>query len=258
LDVTADKQGLGSATVAARAIRARIFAETGLTASAGVSYNKFIAKLASDQNKPDGITIIPPHMGPDFVAKLSVRRFHGVGPVTAAKMEGLGIITGEDLRAHDMAWLTTHFGNSAAWLHNLARGIDDRPVKSNRPRKSLGGERTFNDDIRDPAELLSALDHVCSVVWDRVVRAQAVGRTVTLKLRYADFRTVTRARTLAEPVSDGPALRAAAGQLLATLLPAEQGIRLLGVTISGFAAAEDADDSVRAEADTLPLFSAED
>ena len=234
LDVTADKAGVGSATAAARAIRARIRAETGLTASAGVSYNKFIAKLASDQNKPDGLTIIRPHQGADFVAGLSIRRFHGIGPVTAAKMEGLGIYSGADLAARDMAWLAAHFGNSAEWLHNLARGIDHRAVKSNRPLKSVGAERTFDTDLTDAGDIIAALDHVAAMVWDRLSAKQRQGRTVTLKLRFADFATITRARTLAGPVGDAVTVRGTALGLLEALMPLEQGIRLLGVTVSKF------------------------
>lgn len=234
LDVTADKAGLGSATAAAKAIRARIKAETGLTASAGVSYNKFIAKLASDQNKPDGLTVIPPHKGEAFVAGLSIRRFHGIGPVTAAKMEGLGIYSGADLRAQPLAVLRQHFGNSAEWLFGLARGIDRRAVKPNRPLKSVGAERTFETDLTDAGDIVAALDHVASVTWDRLSGKQRRGRTVTLKLRFADFRTVTRARTLPLPLSDAATLRATALALLEALTPLEQGIRLLGVTVSKF------------------------
>ena len=234
LDVTADKAGLGSATAAAKAIRARIRAETGLTASAGVSYNKFIAKLASDQNKPDGLTVIRPDAGAAFVAGLSIRRFHGIGPVTAAKMEGLGIYSGADLAARDPVWLTTHFGNSAEWLFNLARGIDHRAVKSNRPLKSVGAERTFDTDLTDPADIIAALDHVAAVVWDRLSAKQRRGRTVTLKLRFADFRTLTRAKSLGGPVADAVTLRSTALALLDALMPLAQGIRLLGVTVSKF------------------------
>jgi len=239
LDVTRDKAGLGSATAAARAIRARIRAETGLTASAGVSYNKFIAKLASDQNKPDGLTVIPPRRGAAFVQTLSIRRFHGIGPVTAAKMEGLGIFSGADLAAKDRAWLAAHFGNSAEWLHNLARGIDHRRVKSNRPLKSLGGERTFFHDLIADIEIREALAHVCTVVWDRAAKRHARGRTVTLKLRYADFRTITRAKSVPFPIGDGAALLAVGEAILAPLLPVEQGIRLLGVTLSKFEGEEE-------------------
>ena len=234
LDVTGDRAGLGSATATAKLIRRRIAKETGLTASAGVSYNKFIAKLASDQNKPDGLTIVPPGRGAAFVQTLSIRRFHGIGPVTAAKMEGLGVFSGADLAAKDREWLAAHFGNSADWLHNLARGIDHRRVKSNRPLKSLGGERTFFNDLITDAELREALAHVCTVVWDRAAKKGARGRTVTLKLRYADFRTITRAKSVSVPILDGAALLAVGEAILAPLLPTEQGVRLLGVTLSKF------------------------
>ena len=254
LDVTRDKAGMGSATAAARAIRRRILDETGLTASAGVSYNKFIAKLASDQNKPDGLTIVPPRKGAAFVQTLSIRRFHGIGPVTAAKMEGLGIYSGADLAAKDMAWLATHFGNSAEWLHNLARGIDHRRVKSNRPLKSLGGERTFFNDLVADTEIREALAHVCTVVWDRAAKKNARGRTVTLKLRYADFRTITRARSVAAPIADGAALLAAGEAILAPLLPVEQGIRLLGITLSKFEGEEDDAPDAAVPADLLSLI----
>jgi DNA polymerase-4 len=239
LDVSADKMGLGSATATARLIRRRIREETGLTASAGVSYNKFIAKLASDQNKPDGLTVIPPGKGAAFVQTLSIRRFHGIGPVTAAKMEGLGVFSGTDLAAKDPLWLAENFGNSAEWLFNLARGIDRRRVKSNRPLKSLGGERTFFNDLITDTEIREALAHVCTVVWDRAAKKGARGRTVTLKLRYADFRTITRARSAPSPILDGASLLAAGEAILAPLLPTEQGIRLLGLTLSKFEGEDD-------------------
>ena len=255
LDVSADKAGLGSATAAARLIRQRIRAETGLTASAGVSYNKFIAKLASDQNKPDGLTIIPPGRGAAFVQMLSIRRFHGIGPVTATKMEGLGVFSGADLAAKELSWLAAHFGNSAEWLHNLARGIDHRRVKSNRPLKSLGGERTFFNDLITDTEIREALAHVCTVVWDRAAKKGARGRTVTLKLRYADFRTITRAKSVATPILDGTSLLAAGEAILTPLLPTEQGIRLLGVTLSKFEGDEDEEESgAPVPADLLSLI----
>ncbi len=243
LDVSADKMGLGSATATARLIRRRIREETGLTASAGVSYNKFIAKLASDQNKPDGLTVIPPGKGAAFVQTLSIRRFHGIGPVTAAKMEGLGVFSGADLAAKDPLWLAENFGNSAEWLFNLARGIDHRRVKSNRPLKSLGGERTFFNDLITDTEIREALAHVCTVVWDRAAKKGARGRTVTLKLRYADFRTITRARSVPSPILDGASLLAVGEAILAPLLPTEQGIRLLGLTLSKFEGEDDEDEA---------------
>jgi DNA polymerase-4 len=256
LDVSADKAGLGSATATAKLIRRRIFDETGLTASAGVSYNKFIAKLASDQNKPDGLTVIPPGKGADFVQTLSIRRFHGIGPVTSAKMEGLGVFSGADLAGKDPLWLAENFGNSAEWLFNLARGIDHRRVKSHRPLKSLGGERTFFNDLISDTEIREALAHVCSVVWDRAAKKSARGRTVTLKLRYADFRTITRAKSVAAPILDGAALLAAGEAILAPLLPTEQGIRLLGLTLSKFEGEDDEgeDDGPAAPADLLSLI----
>ncbi|SBV32475.1 DNA polymerase IV 3 [uncultured Sphingopyxis sp.] len=254
LDVSADKARLGSATAAAKLIRQRIREETGLTASAGVSYNKFIAKLASDQNKPDGLTVIPPGRGAAFVQTLSIRRFHGIGPVTAAKMEGLGIFSGADLAAKDMAWLAAHFGNSAEWLHNLARGIDHRRVRSNRPLKSLGGERTFFNDLITDTEIREALAHVCTVVWDRAAKRHARGRTVTLKLRYADFRTITRAKSVPSPILDGNSLLAAGEAILGPLLPTEQGIRLLGVTLSKFEGEEDGEEAPATPADLLSLI----
>ncbi|MDZ3832675.1 MAG: DNA polymerase IV [Sphingopyxis sp.] len=258
LDVTQDKAELGSATATARRIRERIRAETGLTASAGVSYNKFIAKLASDQNKPDGMTVIPPGRGAAFVQALSIRRFHGIGPVTAAKMEGLGVYSGADLAAKDMDWLIRHFGNSAEWLHNLARGIDHRRVKSDRPLKSLGGERTFFNDLMTDTEIREALAHVCAVVWDRAAKKGARGRTVTLKLRYDDFRTITRAKSVPFPIIDGAALLAAGEAILAPLLPTERGIRLLGITLSKFEGESEAKDDggsgTSAPADLLSLI----
>ena len=255
LDVSADKAGLGSATATAKLIRRRIRDETGLTASAGVSYNKFIAKLASDQNKPDGLTVIPPGKGADFVQTLSIRRFHGIGPVTSAKMEGLGVFSGADLAGKNPLWLAENFGNSAEWLFNLARGIDHRRVKSHRPLKSLGGERTFFNDLISDTEIREALAHVCSVVWDRAAKKGARGRTVTLKLRYADFRTITRAKSVSSPIIDGASLLAAGEAILAPLLPTEQGIRLLGLTLSKFEGEDDEDEAdAAAPADLLSLI----
>src|SRR5215213_2094469 len=149
LDVTEDRLGFGTARAIAEDIRRRIRAETGLTASAGVSYCKFIAKLASDHKKPDGLCVIPPERGPEFVAALPVARFHGVGPVTARKMERLGIRTGADLRDWSLAALQAHFGSSADWYWRICRGIDEREVKPDRPYKSVSAERTFDEDLRD-------------------------------------------------------------------------------------------------------------
>ena len=232
LDVTDDLQGIGSATAIAEAIRAEIRAATGLTASAGVSYNKFIAKIASDQNKPDGICVITPRRGEAFVAGLPVKRFRGVGPVTAARMERLGIATGADLRDRSLAYLAQHFGSSADYYYRAARGVDDRPVQPDRLRKSIGAERTFDTDLTARAGLIAALDRVCDAVWPRIEAGKASGRTVTLKIKYADFRQITRARSLPAPLTDRAMLAATGAALLDTLLPAEIPIRLIGLTLS--------------------------
>jgi len=233
LDVTQDRAALGSATAIASAIRTAIKAETGLTASAGVSYNKFIAKLASDQNKPDGLCVIPPALGAAFVASLPVKRFHGVGPVTARKMEALGILTGQDLRDQPLAFLQRHFGSYADYLYGAARGIDHRPVRAHRVAKSIGAERTFEHDLSDRDALLGALDRVVDAAWTRIERSGVSGRTVTLKLRHSDFRTITRARSLGQSVGDRAQFLAIGIELLDQQLPVERGVRLLGLTLSG-------------------------
>jgi DNA polymerase-4 len=238
LDVTEDLRGIGVATAIAEEIRARIRAETGLTASAGVSYNKFLAKLASDQNKPDGLCVVTPKQGEAFVAVLPVKRFHGVGPVTAARMAGLGIATGADLRACDMAFLEQHFGSSATYYYNLARAICHRVVRADRPHKSVGAERTFDADLTEEADLAAELARICDYAWTRVERAQARGRTVTLKVKFKDFQTITRACSAAEPVPDKERFLATGLDLLRNLLPVPRGVRLLGLTLSGLAGNE--------------------
>ena len=238
LDVTADLKGIGSATRIARQIRQRIQAETGLTASAGVSYNKFIAKLASDQNKPDGLCVIRPGEGAAFVATLPVRRFHGIGPRGAEKMARLGIETGADLAAKDLAFLRTHFGSFAEYLFRAARGIDLRQVRANRERKSVGGERTFFENIEDPDELRETLSQIIDTVWERIERAGCRGRTVTLKLRYADFRTITRARSAGGHIGEKAIFAKVARVLLEELMPLPQPVRLMGLTLSSLERAD--------------------
>ncbi|GAB5452413.1 MAG: DNA polymerase IV [Halioglobus sp.] len=233
LDVTADKQGLGSAQRTAEMIRRDIRQQTGLTASAGVSYNKFLAKIASDQNKPDGIYVIRPEQGLAFVAGLPVRRFFGVGPRTAERMAKLGIHTGAELAQHDLEFLHGHFGKSARYLFNAARGIDERPVRPNRVRKSVGRERTYGEDLSAEAELGAALDEIIASVWQRIEDNGVRGRTVTLKLKYANFRQITRSHSVPEVVGDREAFSRLAHSLLQTVLPVELGVRLLGVSLSG-------------------------
>jgi DNA polymerase-4 len=232
LDVTDDLRGIGSATRIAELIRARISSETGLTASAGVSYNKFLAKLASDHNKPDGLCVIRPGEGAEFVAPLPVRRFHGVGPRGAEKMARLGIMTGADLRARDIVFLREHFGGQADYLYRAARGIDLRRVDANRPRKSIGGERTFERDLSSGPALREALDNIIAIVWERIAKSEAQGRSVTLKLRTADFVTLTRAKSLRQAVTDRSEFTRIGQALLDELLPLPQPVRLMGLTLS--------------------------
>lgn len=248
LDVTANRCGIETAWKTAREIRARILEETGLTASAGISYNKFLAKLASDQRKPNGQFAVTPDMGAAWVESLPVSRFHGVGPVTARKMASLGIETGADLRDKSLAFLQQHFGGSAEWYHGIARGIDDRPVNPNRERKSVGSETTFDRDLFDDAEIYTGLLAQADDVWSWCEKAQAFGRTVTVKVKYGDFQNVTRSRTLAALVTSQESLRAASLALIKTVLPTEKGIRLVGVTLSNF------DRTVRTLNEVLPLF----
>jgi len=238
LDVTDDLKGIGSATRIAELIRARIRAETGLTASAGVSYNKFLAKLASDQNKPDGLCVIRPGEGARFVAGLPVRRFHGVGPRGAEKMAALGIETGADLVLKDLAFLRAHFGSMGDYLYRAARGIDLRAVRADRPRKSVGGERTFHQDLSSGPVLRETLDDIVDIVWERIERSAACGRTVTLKLRYSDFTTLTRARSLPAPVAGKPEFARIGHALLDELLPLPQPVRLMGLTLSALTGRE--------------------
>ena len=231
-----DVSGSGSpATGIARAIREEIRTATDLTASAGVSYNKFLAKLASDQNKPDGLCVIRPGEGARFVAALPVKRFHGVGPVTAAKMERLGIRTGADLAACSLNFLQQNFGKSAAYYYSAARGIDDRPVRASRIRKSVGAERTFPADLSSRGDLSAALGTVADAAWERIERADTAGRTVTLKMKFADFRQITRAQSSALPITERAAFERTGRALLLRELPVPQGVRLLGLTLSGLA-----------------------
>jgi len=231
IDVTDHPRGL-TATEAATEIRARIKAETGLTASAGISYNKFLAKIASDQNKPDGQCVVTPKAGPGFVAKLAVKRFHGIGPVTAARMQRLGIEVGADLRAQSREFLRQHFGKAADYYYLAARGIDHRPVRADRERKSVGSETTFERDLAEHDELVAGLTPCIASVAEHLGRSGAAGRTVTLKVKFADFRQITRARTLPAPISGQEPIARVVLDLLAGVEPVERGVRLLGVALS--------------------------
>lgn len=232
LDVTANVRALPTASATAQEIRARVLDETGLTASAGVSYNKFLAKLASDQRKPNGQFVVPPGRGEAFVQTLPVKRFHGVGPVTADKMNRLGIETGADLRRQSLAFLQHHFGKSGHWYYSIARGEDDRPVNPDRERKSSGSETTFAEDLFDPREIEAGVGKMAHDVWAWCEKAATRGRTVTVKVKWSDFQQSTRSRSLTEPVASKAQLREISLLLVRSLYPPIKGVRLVGVTLS--------------------------
>jgi DNA polymerase-4 len=234
LDVTENRRGLATATDTAQEIRARILADTGLTASAGISYNKFLAKLASDQRKPNGQFVVPPGKGEAFVQSLPIGRFHGVGQVTEAKMKRLDIHTGEDLHRQSLTFLQHHFGKSGAWYHAIARGEDHRAVNPDRVRKSSGSETTFDQDHTEPEPIEAGVLAMADEVWAWCEKTGALARTVTVKIKWADFQQATRSRSLPSPVSDHQTLRQTSLDLIRSVYPPRLGIRLVGVTLSNF------------------------
>jgi DNA polymerase IV len=238
LDVTASVTEGRSATQLAVAIKERINQETGLTASAGVSYNKFLAKLASDYKKPDGLYVIRPQQGLAFVAQLAVGQFHGIGRVTAARMNQLGIFTGLDLRQQSEAFLLRHFGKVGHHYYSIARAVDERPVTANRIRKSVGSENTFEQDLLETTDLIDGLQPLIDDVRAYCQRTGTSGRTVTLKVKYADFQQITRSRTVVGPVADRALLERITLDLLNSILPLTKGVRLLGVSLSSLQSAD--------------------
>ncbi|WP_262890421.1 DNA polymerase IV [Pontibacter beigongshangensis] len=232
LDVTENKVGMPSATIIASQIRARILEETNLTASAGVSFNKFLAKIASDMNKPNGFTLITPDKAQDLVAGLAIEKFHGIGKVTAAKMQAMGIATGADLRQRTEQELVQRFGKVGRYYYCIARAQDERPVEPHRVRKSIGSERTFETDISEEEEMLTRLQHLAQEVAQDMARLQTTTKTVTLKLKYFDFTLQTRSKTLLQYISASDAIFTVARDLLRTpQLPAFP-VRLLGISVS--------------------------
>lgn len=220
------------ATDIARDIRKGIKQNTGLTASAGVSYNKFLAKLASDQDKPDGLTVIRPDQALDFVEALPVGRFHGIGPVTQKRMAALGIHTGADLRAQTLPFLQQHFRSSAERYHAISRGIDDRPVNPDRERKSIGAEATFETDIDDLEGARLELVAIAHKVAERAAQKDMQGHTITVKVKYSDFEQVTRQRTLTSSLSASGDIAEIGKALLGDLYPFRLPVRLLGLSLS--------------------------
>ncbi len=235
LDVTENKIGLNSATLIAKEIKHKIKDRTGLIASAGISYNKFLAKTASDMDKPDGLFVILPDEAEDFVAKLTVHRFYGIGKVTAEKMVRAGIFTGKDLRKKTLDDLKLRYGKSGQYYYNICRGIDHREVQPVRETKSVSAERTFERNLHEMDELIEEVDRIANISFDRYKRSKASdGHTITIKLKYGDFRQITRSKTLEEAVNEKEAYVSIAKQLVTNDLMDDEGIRLIGVGISNF------------------------
>jgi DNA polymerase-4 len=238
LDVTENLKNIASATQIAEEIRAKIQQKTQLTASAGISYNKFLAKLASDYRKPNGQYVIKPSQGLAFVETLTVGQFHGIGRVTAAKLNQLGVFTGWDLRQQSEAFLKQHFGKAGSYYYTIARAIDNRPVTPDRLRKSVGSENTFDQDLTTESELLDGLQPLLDSVWRFCERTQVVGRTVTLKVKFADFEQITRSRSALGPVLQKAVFDRIGIELLTSLFPLSKGVRLLGISLSNLEASD--------------------
>ena len=245
LDVTEPRKGPASGTLLAQHIKRDILHVTRLTASAGVSFNKFLAKVASGLNKPDGLTVIRPEEAAAFIAALPIDRFFGVGRVTADRMKKMGIKTGADLQALDEAEVVRRFGKVGRHYYRIVRGLDDRPVRPNRRRKSVGAERTFLEDISRVDEMESRVTEIAEHLAGRLERVGARGRTVTLKIKYHDFVVRTRSRTLDSDVGAATELAAVGRQLLCTPMPPDRAVRLLGLTVSNLDNQEHDEDDIQ-------------
>ncbi|WP_162249577.1 DNA polymerase IV [Rhizobium sp. Root149] len=248
LDVTENLKDMPIATEIALEIRQKIKAVTGLNASAGISYNKFLAKMASDLNKPNGQAVITPRNGPAFVEQLPVKKFHGVGPATAEKMHRLGIHTGGDLKTKSLSFLTDHFGKSGPYFYGIARGIDNRQVKPDRVRKSIGSEDTFAADISDLGAAKAELAPLVAKIWAYCSARNMTAKTVTVKVKYSDFQQITRSRTQTLCFVNEAEVLGISESLLETVYPFRKGVRLLGVTLSSLS--EEATETSA----QLPLF----
>jgi len=247
LDVTDNLRGLPTAWAIAKEIRAQIYKETELTASAGVSSNKFLAKLASDLRKPNGQFAIMPEEAEAFVSALPVAKFHGVGPVTAAKMRALGIETGADLRNQTLDFLRSHFGKAGNWYFEIARGRDVRPVEHDRERKSSGSETTFPEDLTNPSKIEAGVIAMADDVWAWCENSKSRGRTVTVKVKWANFQISTRSRSVETAIETRERLHEVALFLIRSVFPPPRGVRLVGVALSNFRSPS------ASEGDELPL-----
>jgi DNA polymerase-4 len=234
LDVTENKKGMIYATDIAKEILQEIFKKTGLTASAGVSFNKFLAKVASDYKKPHGLTVITPKLADRFIDKLPIRKFHGVGRVTEQKMLSLGIKTGADLKRLSREELVQLFGKVGNYYHDIAHGLDERPVEPTRERKSLGQEITFEKDLENKEEMLSILGKLAESIESYLKKYNLQGRTLTLKVKYYDFKSITRSITPGENIVDAGQMMKYIGSLLDKTEAGRKKVRLLGISISNF------------------------
>lgn len=245
LDVTENKIGLPSATIIAKQIRKKIKEQTGLTASAGVSYNKFLAKTASDVNKPDGLFVILPQDADEYLRKMPIQKFFGIGKATAEKMKLAGIFTGGDLRKKSLVDLKLRYGKSGAYYYEICRGIDHREVKPDRIRKSLSSENTFEYNITTLEEVEEKLEEVVKTTFKRYESQGVKGKTITVKIKYGDFRQITRSHSLEEPVRELEQLMTEVKKLTDQSLLREEGIRLLGVGISNFISDEPSNETAQ-------------
>ena len=231
LDVTQNKKGFPSASIIAQEIRQRIYDKTGLHASAGISINKFIAKVASDINKPNGQKTVNPEDVLQFLEDLDIRKFYGVGKVAAEKMYQKGIFTGKDLKAKSLEYLAENFGKSGTYYYHVVRGIHNSEVKPNRIRKSLAAERTFTENLSSEIFMLEKLEHIADEVSRRLQKSNVAGKTVTLKIKYSDFTLQTRSKTLPYFVSDAAIILETAKDLLYQN-KLDNSVRLLGISLS--------------------------
>ena len=251
LDVTTDLRNIGSATIIAKEIKNEIRVQTGLTASAGISVNKFLAKIASEIRKPDGLFVIKPEEAQDFIEKLPVEKFYGIGKVTAEKMHKLGVHSGADLKQWDLVSLVRNFGKIGVFYHDIVRGIDNRPVEPESERKSIGTELTFEKDLTTRFEIVAELYKIEKELMSRIEEAGSSGRTITLKVKYADFRQITRSRTIHNYIKDFETLHREVSEIRKSLSLEGSKIRLLGVSVSNLETDECADRQ-------LSLFEEED
>ncbi|MBL4594211.1 MAG: DNA polymerase IV [Flavobacteriales bacterium] len=233
LDVTENKFDIEFAMDIATEIKQKIKAKTNLTASAGISYNKFLAKIASDYNKPDGFYVITPKMAEPFIEKLPIEKFFGVGKVTAKKMHLKGIFTGANLKRKSEEQLTLWFGKAGKYYYNVARGIDNRKVNPTRIRKSLGAERTYEFDITNKEEMITNIDHIAEILIKRIEKSGGAGKSLTLKVKYGDFQQITRSKTLTEKLSNQQ-IKSIGLELLESIPNIEKGIRLIGLQTANF------------------------